>query len=173
MQNVGLLTPQHNLLILLHLFSLIIPQPASSSKLNVKDGQDSLRYPPSCRIAIYSVCCSGFHIPAAFSPSGRGHFWWPTHMSPQKQFICHFFFFFPSASHISQNEQILDRNCTKDSNSASSKVGLVMGPTTLIIHSAFSTLSASQSSPICTHSPISFSSSQCTTRPRYTHQRWC
>jgi hypothetical protein len=77
----------------------------------------------------------------------------------------------PSVSHISlQNEQIFNRNCTKDSHSASSKVSLGKGPTPVIIHSAFSTLSIS--SPIHTRSPISFSLSQCT-RPGYTHQRWC
>ena len=126
-----------------------------------------------------AVYCSGFHLPAAFSPAGRSFLTTNPHESAKKiikvqQFVRFFFFFFfflSSASHISlQNEQIFNCNCTKDSDSASSKVSLVKGPSPVVIHSAFSTLSIS--SPIHTRSPISFSSSQCT-RPGYTHQRWC
>jgi hypothetical protein len=102
-----------------------------------------------------------------------------TNTSPQKkiksslffqQFVRFLSFFFSSVSYISQNEQILNRICTKESDSASSKVSLGKGPTPVIIHSAFSTFSISSS--IHTRSPISFSSSQCT-RSGHSHQRWC
>jgi hypothetical protein len=57
----------------------------------------------------------------------------------------------------------------KGPDSSSSYVSWGKGPTPVIIHSAFSTLSIS--SPIDTRSPNSFSSSQ-RTSPGYTHQRW-
>ena len=69
----------------------------------------------------------------------------PTRVCKNDSYAISFYFFLQPLISLSQNEQILDRNCTKDSDSASSKVGLVKGPTTLVIHSAFSTLSASQS----------------------------
>ena len=122
---------------------------------------------------------SGSHLPAAFSPAGRSFLTTnPTqvHKKNQKFIIfatirTFFSFFFSSVSYLSfQNEQIFNCICTKESDSASSKVSLGKGPTPVIIHSAFSTLSIS--SPIHTRSPISFSSSQCT-RSGHTHQRWC
>ena len=143
---------------------------------------------PLCRFAIHSVRCSLlliFNLPAAFSPAGRSllttdpH---ETHSTQKKiknssffflqQFVRFFFFFFPTflTHFFLQNEQIFNRNCAKDSNSSSSKIRLVKGPTP-VNDNAFSTLSIS-SPPIYSSYSIPLSSSQYT-RSGHTHQRWC
>jgi hypothetical protein len=139
-------------------------------------GQTSPLLAGSLSTASAAVYCSIFHLPAAFSPAGRSFLTTnphETHFSPQKKYICNnSYVFFPISSpfpHFSlQNEQIFNCNCTKDFDSASSKVSLVKGPTP--INSAFSTLSIS--SPIHTSSSNSLPSSKCT-RSGYTYQRWC
>ena len=124
---------------------------------------------------------SGLHLPAAFSPAGRSFLTTNPHethsVHKKKVHFCNnsydFSLFFLQSLIMLQNEQIFNRNCTKDSDSTSSKISLGKGPTPVIVYytgSAFSTLSIS--SPIHTRCSISLSLSQ-RSRSGYTHQRRC